>query len=515
MKKNYLLKTAMILAVFFTTVQFAQAQKAWGYVNGVLSGSLLQDHLYEFDLTTGAPTLLGGPISCGNANFMSTGEFINGTFYMLESSGNLYSVSNTGVCTFEKAITGLLVNQIITSMTYDMSSNTVYVVSSQCNVATNLYTLDLATGVLTSVGNITGVTCAISVVIDNSGNAYIIDVVSDQIYPLNLNTAVPGIGVPLTRTGGIPLDINFGQDADFGCAPSGTLYASIFDNNAFSGFLGTLDPVTGVFTETVNTGAQIAPFAVDCSVPVCPSPFTVTLTPKGVNLNKWGPAPSDPYTFYHGLSQWKKIKSTVTGGVGPFTYVWGNIGSGQIKNVGSKIDQKFLYQPTGATKVYLNVTDQSTNCTFGDTIDIAWNDDYFCGSMTPYIQYMLLICENGVTKCETWRNGFNKIKAGNATLGACNVIPAKRADEIDINELSAFPNPVADLLNISLPGEAGQMANVVILDSKGQVMLTQEIQATGSDIDATIDMQQFASGLYLLNVEVEGKVYSEKVQVLK
>jgi hypothetical protein len=95
------------------------------------------------------------------------------------------------------------------------------------------------------------------------------------------------------------------------------------------------------------------------------------------------------------------------------------------------------------------------------------------------------------------------------------VVPAKRADEIDINELSAFPNPVADLLNISLPGEAGQMANVVILDSKGQVMLTQEIQATGSDIDATIDMQQFASGLYLLNVEVEGKVYSEKVQVLK
>jgi hypothetical protein len=209
------------------------------------------------------------------------------------------------------------------------------------------------------------------------------------------------------------------------------------------------------------------------------------------------------------------MKATVSGGVGPFTYNWGLIGSGQIKNFFSHVDQKYLYQPLGDTKVYVNVTDQSTNCTFGDTIDIAWNDDYFCGTIATIITYRILICENGVTKCETWRNGFNKIKAGNATLGACNVIPAKRADEIDINELSAFPNPVADLLNISLPGEAGQMANVVILDSKGQVMLTQEIQATGSDIDATIDMQQFASGLYLLNVEVEGKVYSEKVQVLK
>ncbi|MCT4624247.1 MAG: PKD domain-containing protein, partial [Schleiferiaceae bacterium] len=116
---------------------------------------------------------------------------------------------------------------------------------------------------------------------------------------------------------------------------------------------------------------------------LCPSPFVVNVIPQGMNTNTWGNAVSDPYSFYFGLTQWKKLKSSVTGGVGPFSYSWGTINSGQIKPLGNKIDQKYLFQPMSDCKVYLNVTDQSTNCTYGDTIDITWNDDYFCGTIGP------------------------------------------------------------------------------------------------------------------------------------
>jgi hypothetical protein len=510
MKKNYLLNMAMIIAVLFSSVQPIHAQKAWGYVAYDGGSSMTAGNIYEFNLNTGAETLLGS-VSCVGGNSLFAGEFINGTFYALENTGsNLVSISNNGTCSQVNPLTGIIGGQTVTGLSHNMANGITYVTTTDCST-TELYSLNLANGILTHIGSINAI-CGIALMIDHTGNAYVIDILTDQIHSLNLSTAAIGSGVGITKNGN-PMDLNFAQDADFGCTPNGDIVGMLYDANS-GGSLGGLNPTTGVFTETNNILAEVSAFSIDCSVPACPSPFTVTLTPKGVNTNKWGPAPSDPYTFYHGLSQWKKIKSTVTGGVGPFTYVWGNIGSGQIKNVGSKIDQKFLYQPTGATKVYLNVTDQSTNCTFGDTIDIHWNDDFFCGTMTPYIHYKLLICENGVTKCETWRNGFNKIKAGHATLGACTD-PRKRADEIQVGELDVFPNPVADVLNISVPGDAGQIAKVVLLNASGQVMLVQDIQATGSEVDATIDMQQFSSGLYLLNVEMEGKVYSEKVQVIK
>ena len=92
---------------------------------------------------------------------------------------------------------------------------------------------------------------------------------------------------------------------------------------------------------------------------------------------------SDPYTFYYGVSQWKPLKVTHSGGVGPYTYAWGNAGSGQLKNQSPDGKRISLFEPTGPAKVWVTVSDQGTGCDWTDTLDIAWDNSMFCGTMNP------------------------------------------------------------------------------------------------------------------------------------
>jgi hypothetical protein len=246
--------------------------------------------------------------------------------------------------------------------------------------------------------------------------------------------------------------------------------------------------------------------------PACPSPFSVAITPLGVNTNTWGSAVSDPYTFYFGLSQWKKLKSSVTGGVGPFTYDWGTITSGQIKNRGSNPKNKYLFQPMSACKVYLNVTDQATNCTYGDTIDIQWNDDYFCGTIAANgnISYALEICQGGITKCVPWKTGITALKAKTATLGACP--PAKRQLGSTLN-FKVYPNPTSDLINISYAAVKNGKGSIRLMDSRGSILTSESINVNEGNFVHTIDASQYQSGLYLVHLEIDGEVFVERVVI--
>ena len=111
-----------------------------------------------------------------------------------------------------------------------------------------------------------GITLAIS----ESGDAYVLDIVSDKIFKINLTNATTiGPGVPLTD-GINPISINFAQDADFDCGANGTL-RGILVSGASSALLGTINPATGVFTQTASLGQEICAFSVDCENMVVPT----------------------------------------------------------------------------------------------------------------------------------------------------------------------------------------------------------------------------------------------------
>jgi hypothetical protein len=308
------------------------------------------------------------------------------------------------------------------------------------------------------------------------------------------------------------LNVN-GQSFAIGASPQTvTMSNLVADGNpvnvtaSFSADAGCTKSETALFT---------APPA--CSSPqACVNPFGVAITPLGVNTNTWGPNVADPYTFYFGLSQWKKLKSTVTGGTGPFTYDWGTIGTGQIKNRGSNPSNKYLFQPTAATKIYLNVTDQATSCVYGDTVDILFNDDYFCGTISTsplYITYALEICQGGVTKCVSWRTGINALKAGTATLGACVAPPAKRSAESEKAVLKLYPNPASEQLSISCQVDKETKGTFRLMDTKGSILSSESFEIGEGLFVHSINVSQYQSGLYLVQLELDGEVFVERVVI--
>ncbi|MCT4625026.1 MAG: T9SS type A sorting domain-containing protein, partial [Schleiferiaceae bacterium] len=247
----------------------------------------------------------------------------------------------------------------------------------------------------------------------------------------------------------------------------------------------------------------------------CPSPFVVNVIPQGMNTNTWGNAVSDPYSFYFGLTQWKKLKSSVTGGVGPFSYSWGTINSGQIKPMGNKIDQKYLFQPISDCKVYLNVTDQSTNCTYGDTIDITWNDDYFCGTIGPNtITYGVEICENGLTSCVSWKTAITKLKAKTATLGECPQPAAKTNMTARKPSINLYPNPTDGTVFISMYSDSKSDAQIIVMDLNGQVVTQKRITVNSGENQYILDLEGKSVGLYLVHIKTPIEIFTEKLSLL-
>ncbi|HZK07253.1 MAG TPA: T9SS type A sorting domain-containing protein [Bacteroidales bacterium] len=125
-----------------------------------------------------------------------------------------------------------------TGMAWNYANNTMYAISSNSD-QTRLYTVDLETGALTLIGE-TGNPKGIWLAIDNSGNAFIVDVGTDYLYSVNLET---GAGTPI---GPIGTNISFGQDADFD-PESGILY-TIGYHGGGSNRLYSVNTATGLYT---------------------------------------------------------------------------------------------------------------------------------------------------------------------------------------------------------------------------------------------------------------------------
>ena len=88
--------------------------------------------------------------------------------------------------------------------------------------------------------------------------------------------------------------------------------------------------------------------------------------------------------------------------------------------------------------------------------------------------------------------------------------------EFSINELAllelikVYPNPASDYVYIELPEELTQNASVTISDLQGKVLATQPLENTAT---SKIDINQYASGIYIINLQLNGA--SKQVKVRK
>ncbi len=225
---------------------------------------------YSVDIPAGTLTQIGAT----GGTLHQGGDFDgSGTFYCTLSPSTLATVDPlTGAETVVAAITGVTGGQTITAMAWDASTSTMFLGSTDITTS-QLYTLNLTTGVATLVGTI-GQSGLIALACNCDGDLYSVDLVGDNLWSIDKNT---GVG---TAVGPLGFDVNFAQDADFDPA-DGVLYLSAYNNTAGAGELRTVDLTTGASTLITSWGfLEITDFGIvgTCG-PGCPVGAPTNPTP--------------------------------------------------------------------------------------------------------------------------------------------------------------------------------------------------------------------------------------------
>ena len=210
----------------------------------------------------------------------------NGTLYALDTANaNLLMVEpDSGAISIVAALTGAASDVTYSGLAWNQTNSIMYVLTTDGGTST-LYTLNLTSGALTTIGE-TGTPLGIWLAIDNAGTIYMADISYDNLYSLN----------PLTGTanliGPLGIDISFAQEADVDPVTN-TLYMAGYIGGGVNNIY-TVNVSTGTATPvgTVNNNnAELGMFAIDGSIPidnnfVCEDAFNIGL---GV-INSNGPS---------------------------------------------------------------------------------------------------------------------------------------------------------------------------------------------------------------------------------
>jgi hypothetical protein len=163
----------------------------------------------------------------------------NGTAYVLDNGGAFYSVDlASGVYTSLGNIAAPN-GETWAGAEFDPTSGTLYAMSTNVTTST-LSTIDIAGVSATTVG-MTSMAGAISLMIDGAGNAYSHDIVDDTFYSVDLTSGAT------TPIGSLGFDANFGQGGTYNPG-DGFVYLSAFDNGSFQSQWRQVDVATGTST---------------------------------------------------------------------------------------------------------------------------------------------------------------------------------------------------------------------------------------------------------------------------
>ena len=163
----------------------------------------------------------------------------NGTAYVLDNTGSFYSVDlASGVYTSEGNISAPN-GEEWAGAEFDPTSGIMYAISTNITTST-LSTIDFANATATTVG-MTGMAGAISLMIDGAGNGYSHDIVDDTFYSIDLAT---GAATPI---GSLGFDANYGQGRTWNPG-DGLVYLSAFDNGSFQSQWRQVDVTNGTST---------------------------------------------------------------------------------------------------------------------------------------------------------------------------------------------------------------------------------------------------------------------------
>ncbi|MEW5986509.1 MAG: FixG Ig-like domain-containing protein, partial [Chloroflexota bacterium] len=173
-------------------------------------------------------------------DFMPAGDFVGGdfsTFYGVYYYTNEFASFDT-VTGAKTSIGYSTPSGSWSGMAGDPATGNLYAASTSCGASSTLYIVDITSGALTTVGNITNSPCIIGIAVDAAGQMYGVDIINDTLLSIDKNT---GEG---TEIGWIGYDANYSQGMDFD-ETTGILYMAAYNNSTGTGELRIIDVSTG------------------------------------------------------------------------------------------------------------------------------------------------------------------------------------------------------------------------------------------------------------------------------
>ncbi|MCX7697107.1 MAG: choice-of-anchor J domain-containing protein [Bacteroidales bacterium] len=217
----------------------------------------------KIEIPTGKITSL----SSYNGDFMSGGDFVNGTWYTSQYSNTqnskIMTIDTTSGTITEIGASGLS----LTGLAYDVKTGFLYG-SAYDGSNSNLVKINISTGQSYPVGSIcSGI--IIGIACDSAGNLYGINLNDNNLYSINKTT---GAG---TIIGPLGIDINYAQDIGFDRNKNklyGTLYSS-------SGILAEINTNTGQATILATFPQELDALAFPYNL----APITNDIAVMGIN----------------------------------------------------------------------------------------------------------------------------------------------------------------------------------------------------------------------------------------
>ena len=85
-------------------------------------------------------------------------------------------------------------------------------------------------------------------------------------------------------------------------------------------------------------------------------------------------------------------------------------------------------------------------------------------------------------------------------------------------DLLVYPNPVADgQVTLSLDGLTGERQEIqlLVIDLQGKVVMSERLMNEGDHLNRVIGLDRsITTGVYLLNLKVDGKTFTKRLSVL-
>jgi hypothetical protein len=266
---------------------------------------------------------------------------------------------------------------------------------------------------------------------------------------------------------------------------------------------GSFNPGTSTVTWTVKDASGNAS---SCSTTVVVNHALSGAIPNVYAVNPGGL----PNTIYIGYGPGALTLTAVpSGGTAPYTYVWSTGATSPSMNVSPATTGNHPYSVT--------ITDAAGCTTVASTVITVV--DVRCGNKMDKV----IVCHippgnpgNAHEICISPNAVATHLTLHGDMLGACvsEVHEIARARnfgaEESIDMMSVQPNPSRGQFELKVPGIG--KAEITIFNSNGRLVQKKSVQLNGK-LPVMFDLNKEAAGVYMIQVNVDGKVQTQRVVV--